>query len=294
MILATIAAVISHVGRLAGFVLLASVGLTIYSDVGLSAQIMTNIEPEVISEIGYVACEPVPTRRLDEASGACGAADAAIWAATSLDVWINDVMTPCGRAAARDLQHRLRGAVRVVDGVGRRLQRAVHHLRRRARQVQRAEVPDGVPRHAERREPERAVQPVLGDLLLRRLLRVLRPLPEARLVHLAAAAAVAAAAARVAARAAVAARASGRAAGAAAASTRAERAAGAAASWRRRRSRRRRRRPRPRRRLRRSRRTARSAPKATSRTCTRCKKRGRAARTSPRSSSSPPPACGRT
>ena len=85
-------------GAFAGFLLLASVGLTIYSDVGLSAQIMTNIEPEVISEIGYVACEPVPTRRLDEASGACGAADAAIWAATSLDVWINDVMTPCGRS----------------------------------------------------------------------------------------------------------------------------------------------------------------------------------------------------
>ena len=81
-------------GAVANLFLVASVGLLIYSDVGLSAQIMTNIEPEVISEIGYVACEPVPTRRLDEASGACGAADAAIWAATSLDVWINDVMTP--------------------------------------------------------------------------------------------------------------------------------------------------------------------------------------------------------
>ena len=64
-------------GAVANLFLVSSVGLLIYSDVGLSAQIMTNIEPEVISEIGYVACEPVPTRRLDEASGACGAADAA-------------------------------------------------------------------------------------------------------------------------------------------------------------------------------------------------------------------------
>ena len=195
-----------------------------------------------------------------------------------------------------DLQHRLRRAVRVVDGGGRRLQRAVHRVRRRPRQVQRAEVPDGVPRHAERREPERAVQPVLGDLvcygdfyacsaLFPKHASFISPPPPPSLPPPPASPPAPPPSPPAPPDAPPAPN---------AASARAERAAGAAAVA-----------PSPK--------PPPSPPPAPaappppqppyrsvgagslrSRTCTRSKKRGKAARTSPRSSSSPPPARGRT
>ena len=82
-------------GAVANLFLVSSVGLLIYSDVGLSAQILTNAEEEVLGAASAVACEqPEPERRQLQATcseSCCDADDIAKWDGYTQDYWVNTV-----------------------------------------------------------------------------------------------------------------------------------------------------------------------------------------------------------
>ena len=82
-------------GAVANLFLVASVGLLIYSDVGLSAQILTNAEEEVLGAASAVACEqPEPERRQLQGTcseSCCDADDIAKWDGYTQDYWVNTV-----------------------------------------------------------------------------------------------------------------------------------------------------------------------------------------------------------
>ena len=104
-------------GVVANLFLVASVGLLIYSDVGLSAQILTNVDDEVLDAASAVACEqPEPERRQLQGScseNCCDADDIAKWDGYTQEYWVNTFQGECGRSCTTKML--VRGAPCAVD-----------------------------------------------------------------------------------------------------------------------------------------------------------------------------------